>query len=124
MRRNVWTPNPSMKRNDRGIVRSDMIQSAMCMLSGQRNEVPEIVMRGLRLRKAAIRLLFGGVDDVGKLDRVLNKENGDIVTHEVPVALLGIELHCKPAHIACQVGRPFTACHGNLTKVGVFSPAR
>ena len=32
--RKVWTPNPSMKRNERGIVRSDMIHSAMCMLSG------------------------------------------------------------------------------------------
>ena len=34
-RRKVWTPKPSMKRNERGIVRSDMIHMIMCMLSGE-----------------------------------------------------------------------------------------
>ena len=33
-KRKVWTPKPSLKRNERGIVRSDMIHSAMCVLSG------------------------------------------------------------------------------------------
>ena len=34
MRRKVWTPKPSMKRNERGMVRSDMIHSAMLIDSG------------------------------------------------------------------------------------------
>ena len=34
--RNVWTPKPSMKRNERGIVRSDMIHIAMFIDSGIR----------------------------------------------------------------------------------------
>jgi hypothetical protein len=33
-RRKVWTPNPSMNRNERGIARSDMTHMIMCMLSG------------------------------------------------------------------------------------------
>ena len=33
-RRKVWTPKPSMKRNERGMARSDMIHMIMCMLSG------------------------------------------------------------------------------------------
>jgi hypothetical protein len=36
MRQKVWTPNPSMKRKDRRIDRSDMIHITMCMLSGVR----------------------------------------------------------------------------------------
>ena len=30
----MCTPNPSMKRNDRGIARSDMIHMSMCVDSG------------------------------------------------------------------------------------------
>jgi hypothetical protein len=31
---NVWIPNPSIIRKERGMVRSDMIQRTMFMLSG------------------------------------------------------------------------------------------
>src|SRR6185312_6627838 len=34
VRRNVWTPNPSMVRYDRGIARSDMTHISMWVLSG------------------------------------------------------------------------------------------
>ena len=33
-KRKVWTPKPSMKRNDRGIARSDMAHIIMWVLSG------------------------------------------------------------------------------------------
>src|SRR3546814_14833357 len=32
--RKEWTPNPSMKRKERGIALSDMTHMIMCMLSG------------------------------------------------------------------------------------------
>src|SRR5205814_7140372 len=84
----------------------------------QRDEIPEIIVRGLRLREPAVGLLLGGVDDVGKFDRVLNKENGDVVSDEIPVALLGIELDRKPAHITRQIGRTFTARYGGESHEG------
>src|SRR5690348_6579936 len=69
-------------------------------------------MRSLRLRKPAVGLLLGGMDDVRELDRVLNKKDRDVVSNEIPVALLGIELDGKPAHITRQIGRAFTARDG------------
>src|SRR4030095_14029371 len=66
-------------------------QRHMRALRVQRDEVPEIVMRSLRLWKPAVGFFLGGVDYVGKFDRVLDEEYRDVVTHEVPVALLGIE---------------------------------
>ena len=30
----MWTPKPSIMRNERGMARSDMIHMTMCMLSG------------------------------------------------------------------------------------------
>ena len=112
-RRNVWTPNPSMKRNERGIARSDMIHiDHVHAFRRQRDEIPEIIVRGLRLRKAAVGLLLGRMDQVGKLDRVLNEEHRDVVADDVPVALLGVELHRETADVAGQIGRSLVAGNG------------
>src|ERR1700676_478244 len=56
------------------------------------DEIPEIVVRGLRLRKGAVRLLLHRVNDVWKLDRILNEEDRDIIADDVPVAFLGVKL--------------------------------
>ena len=89
----------------------------------QRDEVPEVVVRGLRLREAAVGLLLGGVDQVGELDRVLDEEDRDVVADEVPVALLGVELDGEAAHVARQVGRALVAGDGREADEGrVFSP--
>jgi hypothetical protein len=81
-------------------------------LRHQRREVPEAVVRGLRLREAAVGLLLGRVDEVGELDRVLDEEDRHVVADQVPVPLAGVELHREPAHVARQVGRPLVAGHG------------
>ena len=124
-RRKVWTPKPSMKRNERGMVRSDMIHITMWIdLRRQRDEVPEIVVRGLRLREAAVGLLLGGVDQVGELDRVLDEEHRDVVADEVPVALLGVELDREAAHVAGEIGRALVAGDGREAHEGVGLLAR
>ena len=74
-------------------------------LGRQRDEVPEIVVRRLRLREAAIRLRLGGVDQIGKLDRILDEEDRDVVADQIPVAFLGVELDREAAHVARQVRR-------------------
>ena len=91
----------------------------------QRYEIPEIVVRGLRLRKAAIGLLLGRVNEVRKLDGVLDEEHRDVVADDVPVAFFGIELDREAAHIAGKSAEPlFPATVEKRTKAGVFSPAR
>ena len=101
-----------MNRNERGIARSDIVHITMCVASGiRRDEVPEVVVRRLRLREAAVGLLLDGVDEVGELDRVLDEEHRDVVADEVPVALLRVELHGEAADVAGQVGRALVAGH-------------
>ena len=56
-------------------------------LGHQPHEVPERVVRGGRLRKAAVRLRLHGMDEIRKLDRILDEEDGNVVADEVPVAL-------------------------------------
>ena len=81
-------------------------------LGRQRDEVPEIVVRRLRLREAAVRLLLGGVDQVGELDRILDEEDRDVVADQVPVAFLGVELDREAAHVAREVRRALAAGDG------------
>ena len=88
-RRKVWTPNPSMKRSDRGMVRSDMIHMTMCIDSGVSVRKSQKRCRGpsAACGKLAIRLLLEGVDHVRELDRVLDEEHRDVVPDQVPIAL-------------------------------------
>src|SRR5688572_33094076 len=69
----------------------------------QRNKVPKVIMRRLRLRKPAVRLLLGRMDDVWKFDRVLDEEDRNVVADEIPVAFFGIELYGESPDIARQV---------------------
>ena len=69
-------------------------------------------MRAAGLRIGAVRLHLHGMDEVGKLDRVLDEEHRDIVADEVPIALAGVELHRKAAHVARRVDRSGPASDG------------
>ena len=78
----------------------------------QADEVPEIVVRRLRLRKGAVRLFLDRVNHVRKLDGVLDEEHRDVVADDVPVAFLGVELDGKAAHVAREVERTLAAGDG------------
>ncbi len=69
----------------------------------QADEIPEIVMRRRRLREGAIGLGLDRMDEVGKFDRVLDEEDGNIVADEIPIALLRVELDREAADIARQI---------------------
>ena len=43
------------------------------------------------------------MDEIRKLDRILYEENRNIVADQIPVALAGVELHGKTAHVARRV---------------------
>ena len=81
-------------------------------LGHQRNEVPERVVRARGLGHRVVRLGLDGVHEVGKLHRVLDEEHRDVVSDQVPVAFVGIELHREAADVAHRVGRPALACDG------------
>ena len=81
-------------------------------------------MRGARLRHGEVRLGLGGVDEVGELHRVLDEEDRDVVADQIPVALVGVELHGEAAHVARRVGRAALAeTVEKRTNTGVCLPA-
>ena len=71
-------------------------------LGHQRRKVPERVVRRPRLRHGEVRLGLGGVDQVGKLHRVLDEEDRDVVADEIPVAFVRVELHREAAHVSAR----------------------
>jgi hypothetical protein len=48
-------------------------------------EVPEVVVGGLGLRDLIVRLGLARVNDIGKLEGVLDEEDGNVVSNNVPV---------------------------------------
>src|SRR5665647_2719185 len=69
----------------------------------ERNEIPEGVVRGRRLRKAAVGFHFYGMDEVGEFDGILDEENRDVVADQVPVAFLRVKLDSKSAYVTSGV---------------------
>src|ERR1035437_4459656 len=76
----------------------------------ERDEIPECVMRGCRLRKAAVGFHFYGMDEVGEFDGILDEENRDVVADQVPVAFLRVKLDGKSAYVTRGIYRTRAAC--------------
>ena len=75
------------------------------------DEIPEIVMRGLGLGKSGIGFFLDRVNQIGKSDGVLDKEDRDVIAYQIPIAFLGIKFDGKAPHIAGQIKGPFAARH-------------
>ena len=102
-----------MKRNERGIARSDIAHISMCVDSGMsETKSQKLSCAVCACGKPAVGLLLRRVDQVGELDRVLDEEHRDVVADEVPVALLRVELDREAAHVAREVGRALVAGDG------------
>jgi hypothetical protein len=74
-------------------------------LRHQRREIPERIVRGRRLWHGEVWFRLSGMHQVGELHGVLDEEHRDVVADEIPVALIGVELHRESANIASRVGR-------------------
>ena len=78
----------------------------------QGDEIPKIIVRGLRLRKTTVGFLFSGVNQIRKFHGILDKKYRDVIADNVPVAFLRIQLDGKAAYVPRQIGRPFITCYG------------
>ena len=76
------------------------------LIRHQRNEIPEGVVRRRGLRYLMMGFRLDGVHQIGKLDGILNEKYGNIITHQIEVPFLGIELHGEAAHVPRQIRRP------------------
>ena len=95
------------------MARSDITHISMCVDSGiSETKSQNVSCARRRLRHRVVRLGLHGVDEVGELHRVLDEEHRDVVADEVPVALVGVELHREAAHVARGVGRAALAGDG------------
>ncbi len=83
----VQAPNPLIVARGRGKARSDIAQGIVWNASGgQRDETPKVVVRRGGPWKVAVSGGFDGMDQVGKLDCILNEKDRGIVAHQTPVA--------------------------------------
>jgi hypothetical protein len=69
------------------MARSDIAHSTMCVDSGISEMKSQKVSCALPPAASRGRLLLDRVDEVGKLHRVLDEEDRDVVADQIPVAL-------------------------------------
>src|ERR1035441_7421609 len=81
----------------------------------ERNEIPERVVAGRRLRETPVGFHFYGMDEVGEFDGILDEENRDVVADQVPVAFLGVKLDGKSAYVTRGIHRTRAAGNGGYT---------
>src|SRR5580704_8668287 len=92
-------------------------------LGHERCPVPERVVGTAGLWKRPVGLHLHGMDQVRKLDRVLNEKHRDIVAHKVPIAFFGVELHREASHVTWSVDGASAARDGRETsEEGCFLP--
>lgn len=72
----------------------------------------KIVPEHSSVLEISLRVALLRVDEDGELGRVAQEENGGIVEHPVPVALLGVELHGESAGITGTIGGSFFTTDG------------
>ena len=75
-----------------------------------RVERPEVPHHG-RALAVGTRVALLGVNEIAKFFGVLDKKHRGVVPDQVPVAVLGVELHRKAARVALGVGAAFLASH-------------
>ena len=78
----------------------------------QPNEIPEGIVRRGCLWVAAVSLHLHAVHKVRKLHRILDEEHRYVVSYQVPIAALCVQLDGKPAYVARRVDRTCPTSHG------------
>ena len=116
-------------RYDRGIVRSDMAHMNMWVASGCMNWKSQkllcadcawqglviVPLRRNRLKylwDLVVRLGLSSMNNIGEFHGVLNEKDGNVVSDNIPVTLLGVELHSKSTNIAHRISRTTASKHG------------
>lgn len=80
-------------------------------MQGLRNEAEKVPKR-IGILHVRLRIALLGVDEVRKLQSVADEEDGRVVAHHVPIALLRVELEGESTGIPRRIGKPRLPCHG------------
>src|SRR5215471_19833748 len=51
------------------------------------------------------------MNEIGELVRIAYKEDRSVVSHQIPVAFLGVKLQRESAHVPFSVGSACLSCH-------------
>ena len=64
------------------------------------------------LRNFIVWLWFASMDDIGELHRILDEENGNVVSNNVPIALVRVKLDCEATNITDRISGATATQHG------------
>jgi len=79
-----------------------------------RVQAPEIPHHG-RALEIGLRIPFLGMNEIRELFRVFNKKYRGIVSHQIPVAVIGIKLDGKTARVSFSISASLLTSDGGET---------
>ena len=110
--RKVWIPNPSIIRNERGIARSDMTQTSMCMLSGiNEAKSQKVSCADPACGKPRSGSIFTEWIRSGNLIASWMKKTGILLPTRSKLPSFGVKLDREAANVARQVARAGPSRH-------------
>ena len=59
-----------------------------------------------------MRITLDSVVEIDKLLRVTKEEDRRVIAYQIPVALLGVKLHCEASYISLSIGSATLSCYG------------
>lgn len=75
-------------------------------------KIPKVVMSTLSLGNFIMRLRLDRMNNIRKLDSILNKKDRDIIPHNIPIPFSSIHLHGEAPNIPNSIRTPPTALDG------------
>ena len=84
-------------------------------LGQQRYEVVEGVVSASSLRHIIMRFRLHSVDQIGKLDGVLYKKDGDVISHQIEVAVISVEFDGEPSNVSDRLRRSLVSSYRRKT---------
>lgn len=76
------------------------------------DEVPEIIMSRLSCWDFVVWFRFDRMYNIDKLDAILDEEDRNIISHDIPITLICVEFDREASHISYSISTPTTTLNG------------
>src|SRR5688572_23182294 len=81
----------------------------------ERDEIPECVVSGSGLGDLVVRFRFYGMNQIRKLDGVLDEKDGNVIADEVKDAFVRIKLDGETSYVAGKIRGSARSCDSRET---------
>lgn len=88
----------------------------MSRLLVHEHKVPEVIVCRLCLWHFIVWFWLDSMHNINKLDAVLNEEDWNVISNNIPITFIGVEFNGKPSHVTNSISASSTALYSGKTQ--------